>query len=33
VVAVNFLPHTLAPLYGGNDPTGAIALVRLKPAD
>jgi hypothetical protein len=28
--ALNFVPDTLAPLYGGNNPTGAMAFVRLK---
>jgi hypothetical protein len=28
--AVNFVPDALAPLYGGNNPTGAMAFVRLK---
>jgi hypothetical protein len=28
--AVNFVPDDLAPLYGGHNPTGAMAFVRLK---
>ena len=28
--AVNFVPGGLAPLYGGNNPTGAMGFVRLK---
>ncbi|MFL6726610.1 MAG: hypothetical protein ACJ8FS_08865 [Sphingomicrobium sp.] len=28
--SVNFVPDTLAPLYGGNNPTGAMAFIRLK---
>lgn len=28
--AVNFVPDELAPHYGGNNPTGAMAFVRLK---
>ncbi|HET9354098.1 MAG TPA: hypothetical protein VFO32_08890, partial [Sphingomicrobium sp.] len=28
--AVNFVPDGLAPLYGGNNPTGAMGFVRLK---
>jgi hypothetical protein len=28
--AVNFVPDALAPLYGGHNPTGAMAFVRLK---
>jgi hypothetical protein len=28
--AVNFVPDELAPLYGGHNPTGAMAFVRLK---
>jgi hypothetical protein len=28
--AVNFVPDSLAPLYGGNNPTGAMGFVRLK---
>ena len=28
--AVNFVPDSLAPLYGGRNPTGAMAFVRLK---
>jgi hypothetical protein len=28
--AVNFVPNALAPLYGGHNPTGAMAFVRLK---
>jgi len=30
LVALNFVPDALAPLYGGNHPTGAMAFVRLK---
>jgi hypothetical protein len=30
LLAVNFVPDALAPLYGGHDPTGAMAFVRLK---
>ena len=28
--AVNFVPDTLAPLYGRTEPAGAMAFVRLK---
>ena len=28
--AVNFVPDGLAPLYGGNNPTGAMGFLRLK---
>jgi hypothetical protein len=28
--SVNFVPHPLAPPYGGHDPTGAMGFVRLK---
>jgi hypothetical protein len=28
--SLNFVPDALAPLYGGNNPTGAMAFVRLK---
>jgi hypothetical protein len=28
--AVNFVPDGLEPLYGGSNPTGAMAFVRLK---
>jgi hypothetical protein len=28
--AVNFVPDALAPLYDGNNPTGAMGFVRLK---
>ena len=28
--SVNFVPNVLAPLYGGRNPTGAMAFVRLK---
>ena len=28
--AVNFVPESIAPLYGGNNPTGAMGFVRLK---
>jgi len=30
LVALNFVPGGLAPLYGGKHPTGAMAFVRLK---
>ena len=30
LVAVNFVPDALAPLYGGNHPIGAMGFVRLK---
>jgi hypothetical protein len=30
LIGVNFLPRALAPLYGGNNPTAAMAFVRLK---
>ena len=30
LVSVNFVPDGLAPLYGGSNPTGAMAFVRLK---
>jgi len=30
LVAVNFVPDSIAPLYGGNNPVGAMAFVRLK---
>ena len=28
--AVNFVPDSIAPLYGGNNPVGAMGFVRLK---
>jgi hypothetical protein len=28
--AFNFVPRALAPLYGGSDPQGAMAFIRLK---
>jgi len=28
--AVNFVPDSIAPLYGGNNPVGTIGFVRLK---
>jgi len=28
--AVNFVPDTLAPLYDGHNPTGAMGFVRVK---
>ena len=28
--ALNFVPDAIAPLYGGNNPTGSMAFVRLK---
>ncbi|HWJ58307.1 MAG TPA: hypothetical protein VNR68_01475, partial [Sphingomicrobium sp.] len=28
--ALNFVPRALAPLYGGNNPTGTMGFVRLK---
>ena len=28
--SLNFVPDGLAPLYGGHNPTGAMAFVRLK---
>jgi hypothetical protein len=28
--AVNFVPDGLVPLYGGNNPTGAMGFLRLK---
>jgi hypothetical protein len=30
LVAVNFVPRALAPLYGGGNPLGAMAFVRVK---
>ena len=30
LVAVNFVPDELAPLYGGSNPVGAMGFVRLK---
>ena len=30
LVAVNFVPDALAPLYGGHNPIGAMGFVRLK---
>jgi hypothetical protein len=30
LVAVNFVPGSIAPLYGGRAPVGAMAFVRLK---
>jgi hypothetical protein len=30
LVSLNFIPDGLAPLYGGNNPTGAIGFLRLK---
>ena len=29
-LAVNFVPDTLAPLYDGHNPTGAMGFVRVK---
>lgn len=28
--AINFVPDSIAPLYGGHNPTGAMGFVRLK---
>jgi hypothetical protein len=28
--ALNFVPNSLAPLYGGSNPTGVMGFVRLK---
>ncbi len=30
VFSLNFVPDALAPLYGGHNPTGAMAFLRLK---
>jgi hypothetical protein len=30
LVSVNFVPDSIAPLYGGNNPLGAMAFLRLK---
>jgi len=30
LVAVNFVPNALQPLYGGHSPTGAMGFVRLR---
>ena len=30
LVALNFVPDAIAPLYGGHNPTGAMGFVRLK---
>jgi hypothetical protein len=30
LLSVNFVPDTLAPLYGGSNPVGTMAFVRLK---
>jgi hypothetical protein len=30
LLAVNFVPDSLAPLYGGNNPIGAMGFLRLK---
>lgn len=30
LVAVNFVPDALAPLYGGHNPTGAMGFARLR---
>ena len=30
LVAVNFVPDGLVPLYGGHNPTGLMGFVRLK---
>jgi hypothetical protein len=30
LVALNFVPNDLAPLYGGHNPVGAMGFVRLK---
>jgi hypothetical protein len=30
LVSLNFVPDDLAPFYGGNNPTGAMAFARLK---
>jgi hypothetical protein len=29
-LAVNFVPDSLTPSYGGNNPVGAMGFVRLK---
>ena len=30
LLAVNFVPDGLAPLYGGHNPVGAMGFLRLK---
>jgi hypothetical protein len=30
LIALNFVPASIAPLYGGSNPTGMMAFVRLK---
>ncbi len=30
LVALNFVPDSIAPLYGGNNPVGTMAFIRLK---
>ena len=30
LLAINFVPNELAPLYGGSNPVGAVGFVRLK---
>ena len=30
LLSVNFVPDALAPLYGGHNPLGAMAFVRMK---
>jgi hypothetical protein len=30
LLAINFMPNGLAPLYGGHNPLGAMAFVRVK---
>ena len=30
LLSVNFVPDGLVPLYGGNNPTGAMGFLRLK---
>ena len=30
LISVNFVPDAIAPLYGGNNPVGAMGFVRLK---
>ena len=30
LLAINLVPDEFAPLYGGNDPVGAMGFLRLK---
>jgi len=30
LLAINFVPDALAPIYGGHNPTGVMGFLRLK---